>query len=299
MNTIAKCDVVCKFSKSIKDKAIPKTIRLHDTDGQVRAIGVTKKGYCDAFNMDAATFAKQYVELDWGHEPYPAERAAEELVMTPGMKFSEAACMNIERILKMDTRGKSTEQVRQEMERIAVDLPKGHALRNVPKSYPDRGTAIAAYTALRQALFALNPEMKGSDMGSKKVVAAKEEVKAEVAAETKAKGKAAAKAEAKPEAGKGKATPAAKDLVAGAEKKGRAPKADFTGNYVSDGEAAKVKTTEELGMHEGSVRTSLLSVIMASKSAKGVDYAKLEATAGDKTRGALAYLVKRGFIKRV
>lgn len=260
-----------------------------------------------------------------------------------GKKITPEAIDALEGVLKMDTRGKSAEQIRQEILRIVEGLPQGNALRTVPTSYPDRAQAIAAYTAIRQAIFALsNATSKGSPMTKKITPAAaaapvaavvapaaaaapapatktKAEIKAEAAlakaqeaaakaaqAAADAAAKAAQKAAdaaaavaAKAAAGQPASPAAAGVAAAAAQKNGAAkPKADFSGKYILAGEAMKVKTTEELGMHEASVRTRVLAVIFASKAKNGVEYAALEVAGGDKTRGAVAYLIKKGFISK-
>lgn len=288
-----------------RDKQYGKAIVLNaDAGGNlVTFIGLTppakaKKGaplVLDVKTLERAAFAALYLECVYGNVSYFPARAAEELLQLKVI-ITPAALGHIEGVLDLDTRGKTTEQIRDEITRIAGDLPKGHPLREVPKQYPDRGAAIAAYTATRQALFS-ETQKKEKAMGTKPAAAAATETKpAEATAAAPAAG-----ADTKPAAaatdgkGKGKATKGAKDLA----KKGKKKAQDFTGSYVSAGKAATVKTTEELGMHEDSVRTKVLSVVMSSKAKGGVEYAKLEAVAAKKTRGAIAYLIKKGFVKKV
>jgi hypothetical protein len=276
------------------------------------------KGKVERVSLTPKEFHKKYIGIVHGVQNGKAPLWAEEMLALPKHKYHPAALDHLEDILKMDTRGKSSEQIRQEVERIAVDLPQGHALRSVPKAYPDRASAIAAYTAVRQALFQLQSKsnLKESNMPSKKAgtTAAAETTTTTTPTETKAsagKGKGSKKAspaptptptstETKDPKGGKKVSKDAKALAADADAKKGATraKADFSGKYVVAGEAAKVKTTEELGMHESSVRTKVLGALMGSKAKGGTDYSVLEGAGGDKTRGAIAYLIKRGFVAK-
>lgn len=303
-------------------KKITVAILLNDESDGKKAlfIGAKKGGQFDVLSMPSPEFKKLYVEVmeRRGHqhyEPINATDVVQALVLTAGTKFSTAALDKIEEILEMDTRGKSSEEIRKEVERLAVDLPKGHALRTVPKSYPDRGQAIAAYTAIRQELFKLNvtPTQESTTMATKKAgktaeaAAPAAKTKKEIAAEAKAAAataateKKAADAKAKVDAktAKGANGDAAK-VAAEADAKGGAKKAkaDFTGKYLAGGKAATVKSTEELGMHAESARTKILAHVMASKAKSGVDYSALEGVAGEQTRGAVANLVKKGLLVR-
>lgn len=303
------------FTIYYETKGLPKVIKiavLLDDESSAKTakfIAPPKPGApYEQLTMRMDEFKSKYtaVVLRQGHmeyaaiDPVPVVTA---MLMTPGVKFSTASLAKVEDLLNMDTRGKSSEQIRKEIERIAVDLPKGHPLREVPKTFPDRGQAIAAYTAVRQALHKAGISTateKESDMAKTKKVnteAAKTEtVKAKTKKELAAEAKAAAAA-AKTAAG---ANGEAKEVAAEAKKKGGAvkAKADYNGKYVAAGEAAKVKTTEELGMHGESVRTKLLSHVLGSKAKNGVDYSALEAVGGDQTRGGVAYLVKKGYLAR-
>ena len=103
----------------------------------------------------------------------------------------------------------------------------------------------------------------------------------------------------KQDAGKAKATEGAKGTAKAAKAKGNGrAKADLSCKYILAGDAAKAKTTEELGMHEDSVRTKVLAVVMKSKAKNGVDFTALEEAGKEQTRGAVAYLVKKGFLAK-
>jgi hypothetical protein len=269
-------------------------------------------GKIDVIKSPAAKFKELYLPAAWGKEAFKPEwAAADTLLGTQPKAITSAALDHLERMMNMDTRGKSTQQIRDEIARISVELPQGHPLRAVPEGYPDRGTAIAAYTNVRQAIFHSTQPKEQSNMVTKSTAAPaaagataapaadpKAAEKAKKEAEAAAKKEAAEKAK-KEAAEKKAAEKAAADAKKLADKAAKKKAADLTGNYIADGQALKVKTTEELGMHEDSVRTKVLAAVMASKAKNGVDYAKLEAVAGDKTRGAVAYLIKKGFLKKV
>lgn len=283
-----------------RDKEYGKAIVLnpHSEQHLVTFVGLTppkggkgKKMVVDVKTLEKKAFQDLYLECVYGNVAFYPARAAEELLgyVVGGHPITPAALGHLEEVLDLDTRGKSTEQICEEITRIAGDLPKGHPLREVPKAFSDRGSAIAAYTAVRQALF-IEATKKEKQMGTKKADTAA----APAAADPKAAPAAAGDAAAPATEGKKKASKGAKDLA----KKGRKPAADFTGSYLAAGKAATVKTTEELGMHEDSVRTKVLNVVMSSKAKGGVEYAKLETAGGKKTRGAIAYLIKKGFVKK-
>lgn len=294
-----------------RDKEYGKAIVLnpHSEQHLVTFIGLTpprkgtpgKKMIVDVKTLEKKAFQDLYLECVYGNVAFYPARAAEELLgyVVNGHSITPAALGHLEEVLDLDTRGKSTEQIREEITRIAGDLPKGHQLREVPKAFSDRGSAIAAYTAVRQALFTEASKKEKAQMGTKKADTAapaadpKATAAAPAAAAAGTEGGTAA-APATETGGKKKATKGAKDLA----KKGRKPAADFTGSYLAAGKAATVKTTEELGMHEDSVRTKVLNVVMSSKAKGGVEYAKLETAGGKKTRGAIAYLIKKGFVKK-
>jgi hypothetical protein len=259
-------------------------LSLKDSIGKQRAvIAPSHPGCIDFFRVTEAAFNKTYTKCGlWkgGQDIECEPQIIAAKMLATGLPITKSAIGHIEGALKMDTKGKSTEQIRKEVVRLSDELPKAHPLRDVPKSYPDRGQAIAAYTAMRQAIFAA--KTKESNM-SKKTAPTKSGVEAEAQKPSKAKVTKTAAPEPTPE-------PKAKK-----EKVKREPK-DDNSSYVVAGEAAKVKNTEELGMHESSVRTQVLGAIMKSKAKGGVAFATLVEVAGDKTRGAIAYLVKRGFI---
>ena len=253
----------------------------------------------DLYTLKAADLAKHYSKVgtwdrnaSWPDVLEDPERTALRMVLSRKAITKEALDV-LERILNMNTRGKSSEQIRAEVIRLSSDLPKDHALKVVPPKYPDRGAAIAAYTAIRQAIYQLTKEhdMNTKPNTTKETSPTKASKKAADAAPVETKpvkkgGKPvvaeAAPVETKPAAAKEKAPKAAKD----------------DGSFVTAGDAATAKTTEELGMHEESIRTKVLSVVMKSKVKGGVAFAALAEVAGDKTRGAIAYLLKRGYLAK-
>lgn len=245
------------------------------------------------FTISAQGFSKDYIGIVSGERDGKHPMWAEEMLALK-VPFHPAALDQLERILKMDTRGKTAAQIRDEAARVASDLPEGHNLREVPKSFADRASAIGFYTAVRQALFSLNRSTTGGNMATKKVKQVEGEAPANTAATETPKD-----ATAKDTGGKTKASEGAKDTAKAAKAKGNGrAKADLSGKYVLAGDAAKAKTTEELGMHEDSVRTKVLAVVMKSKAKNGVDFTALEEAGKEQTRGAVAYLVKRGFLAK-
>lgn len=273
-----------------------------------------QKGSVEVHNVPVDAFKKNFTGLLWGLKPYePRVKAQEWLDRAKKLKFSIAAVDHIERILHLDTRGKSTEQIRQEIIRLAADLPKGNVLKNVPASYPDRGQAISAYTSVRQAILSFNKEpatmskkagaaaalAEEQPKKSKKEIAAEKKAADKKAAEDKKAADAKVKADVKAaKAGNGDAAALAAAAKGSKEKGGGKTKQDLNGNYIPSGEAAKVKSTEELGMHEDSVRTKVLAVAMASKAKNGVSFEKLAEAGKEQTRGAIQYLMKKGFLAR-
>lgn len=206
----------------------------------------------------------------------------------------------LERIEAMfETKGKSTEQIRAEIIRLSGELPKGHAMRTVPKKFPDRGQAIAAYTTMRQTLYQLDGK------GHKMENAATETAEATPAkGKAKANGKAAAPAKAKAtkngttaEAKTPSKAKVTKEAPAKPAKATKAAKADGdgaadTGKWALAGDALEAKDVTELRMQEGSARTAVLAVCFANKKRKHFtmeDFAEIEGA-----RAAIGYLVKRG-----
>jgi hypothetical protein len=165
------------------------------------------------------------------------------------------------------------------------ERPAGNFSFHATQGAKQYGHEVNRRTGSRRATAAPAADPKAAEKAKKEAEAAAKKEAAEKAKKEAAEKKAAEKAAAD-----------AKKL---ADKAAKKKAADLTGNYIADGQALKVKTTEELGMHEDSVRTKVLAAVMASKAKNGVDYAKLEAVAGDKTRGAVAYLIKKGFLKKV
>lgn len=261
-------------------------------------------------------FSKQYVGLMWGKEPFDPKLTASEFLLSK-LKFSTAALDQIERLLNMDTRGKSTAQIREEIVRISGDLPQGHPLRTVPKTFAERSQAIAAYTAVRQAIFS-NSKEGAANMASKKKAApaaaaaadttqaAAAPAAAEAAAPAAGKKAAAKKAVAAAEgaaapaaAGKKAAGKDATKLAADAKAKGGRKPADLDGPFRLTKVAVDAKEPSGLRMHEGSARYKLMEHCMKRKSQKPITLEEMTTAAGEGTRQALAVCIKLGYIEKV
>lgn len=292
-------------------------------------LGEIKKGHFDVASMMMPKFMQLNIESLWGKAPYDPKVAAGIFLATPGAKFSNAAFDQIERILNLDTRGKSTTAIHAEVVRLAAEeLPKGHPLKDVPKSFPDRGQAIAAFTAMRSAILKLNNKESDS-MATKKTAAPAAETKKPTKAEAAAAAKATKDAKAKEAADKKTADAAAKvkakaDAEA-AKKSAKNGKADdakpaagkkkeggkaaekaakvLTGAYVLNGKSTTVKSPEELRLHEGSSRYKLMAFMFAQapKHKNGVPVEKIVAEMGGDAAYALTSMTKTGyeFLKKV
>ena len=232
---------------------------------QRAVVGSTGK-QIDLYRMKSGKFEKDFIKVaTW--------RNREDKIVDPkvgAMKLLEmnqpitkSALGHIERVLGMDTRGKSTEQIRAEIVRLSGELPKGHALRTVPK-FADRGQAIAAFTAIRQTIFNLSKENEMAKV-----------TKAAVKPEPKAKKEAAVKVK--------------KDKV------------DLTGPFKLTDVAIKAKVPESLRLHEGSSRYTLMDYAFknAGKKAKGFTIDDFKSVVGDQTKQALTGMVRYGFIESV
>jgi len=300
-------DKVYTVSKSLPKTVINVILLTDECTPKTDVFLAATKNVCEVHSLSKKDFKKQYVGALWGASLYPAVRAAEEMLAAPKVKFSTAALDHIERIINMDTRGKSSEQIRQEVLRLSGELPKGHVLKDVPKSYPDRGTGIAAFTAIRKAILSLTT--KESTMAKKETKAAAPgeayvitmaraaEAKAKKAADAD-KTKTADKKAAKSDAGKTKASGEAKASKAD-EKRSKI----LSGAYVLNGKAATVKTPEELRLHEGSARYKLMEFMFANagKQKNGVPVQKLVDLLGDDAAYAIQSMSKTGyeFVKQV
>lgn len=317
--------------KSLLPKIKQYAILLVDADDKVaRILGEKKKNQFDVLTMNMSEFKKDYIESMWGRQPYNPRIAAGIMLVTPKAKFTTAALDEIERMLHLDTRGKSSKEIREEILRISEGLPKGHPLKVVPVTYPDRGNAIAAFTAIRQAILATGGGKPASTTTqenpmTKKVTdetaaPAKKPTKAELAAQAKAakeaKAKEAADKKAADKAAKeaAKTAPAAKANGAAAPaKKGGAKKGDgaaaartakvLTGAYVLNGKSLTVKSPEELRLHEGSARYKLMAFMFAQapKHKNGVPVEKIVTELGDEAAYAITSMTKTGyeFLKQV
>ena len=135
-------------------------LSLKESIGDQRAvIGSTGK-QVDFYRIKAAEFENGFIKVASfrnRQDVLTDPKVAATKLLEMGKPISKSALTHIEGVLGMDTRGKSTEQIRAEIVRLSAELPKGHALRDVPK-FADRGQAIAAYTAMRQAIYNLSKE---------------------------------------------------------------------------------------------------------------------------------------------
>lgn len=337
---------------------------LSKSVGAKRCVVLRKGDSVQQVLMPAAEFEKSYIRCSHWDPTNKEERLTDPSFVATKMleadaPFSKEAIDHIERILRMDTRGKSTEQIRAEIVKLSGDLPKGHKLREVPK-FSDRGQAIAGYTQMRQTLFNLQGKEKVT-MASSTTQASTKPTKASTKAGTSAEAKkpsaatkvdpkAAAKAakkaapapapepEVKPNGkskgsktaapapvpeptpkGKGKGKPAPEPEVKGGKKAAPAaaaePKAsktktatidpkkvegkvDLTGPFKLSDEAAKAKTPEELRLHEGSSRFTLMQHIISNSKGKKVSFTvdELKEVCGDQTKQALSGMVRYGFL---
>jgi len=256
---------------------------------QRAVVGSTGK-QIDLYRMKSGKFEKDFIKVaTW--------RNREDKIVDPkvgAMKLLEmnqpitkSALGHIERVLGMDTRGKSTEQIRAEIVRLSGELPKGHALRTVPK-FADRGQAIAAFTAIRQTIFNLSKE---NEMAKVTKAAVKPEPKAKKEAAVKPEPKVKKEAAVKPE-------PKAKKEAAVKVKK---DKVDLTGPFKLTDVAIKAKVPESLRLHEGSSRYTLMDYAFknAGKKAKGFTIDDFKSVVGDQTKQALTGMVRYGFIESV
>jgi len=268
---------------------------------QRAVVGSTGK-QIDLYRMKSGKFEKDFIKVaTW--------RNREDKIVDPkvgAMKLLEmnqpitkSALGHIERVLGMDTRGKSTEQIRAEIVRLSGELPKGHALRTVPK-FADRGQAIAAFTAIRQTIFNLSKE---NEMAKVTKAAVKPEPKAKKEAAVKPEPKAKKEAAVKPEPkvkkeAAVKPEPKAKKEAAVKVKK---DKVDLTGPFKLTDVAIKAKVPESLRLHEGSSRYTLMDYAFknAGKKAKGFTIDDFKSVVGDQTKQALTGMVRYGFIESV
>jgi len=304
-------DVVYHSSK----KGLVILCEKESTASGYKFIGRAGNGEVTVQQLGPNAFNQTYLKAEKNGRLYPVIDAAVELLRA---KPNTAATQQLERIVGMDTRGKSTEQIKAEIARISVELPKGHALRAVPAKFDNRGEAIAHYTAVRQAIYQLTKE---SDMGSKKAVVDQPvpaqqsagDQQAELAAKGKAKkGRAGtpentqpvqAEATEAPVKGKGKkaaAEPKAKAEAEPKAKKGRPASngSSLTGPFKLASGLGDAKTPEDLGMHSGSARYKLMELIFKSKSAKGVTMDAITAAVGsEQAKQAVMTCLKRGRIE--
>lgn len=250
------------------------------------------------------------------HVP-PSEIAAGLLQQAEG-KLKPNILDAIEEVLNMKTQGKSAEAIRAEVLKYAAELPAEHALKSVPKKYPDRQAAIAALTATRAAHFAVtNP--KESTMSKKvKATAAVAEAPNKAAAAAPAevkkddkkattKGKStttAAMEPAKTTAAPAKATKEAEKLAAKADvkaktaaKAGRKGAVNLAGPFKLGPKAEKVKSPAELRLHEGSARYALMDYVYGSKKKTfTIDELKAVKGVGDQLKQALSGMVRYEFL---
>jgi len=306
---------------------------LESSVGSTRMVVRSDGKQIDLAKLKASDFDRQFcpVIANWNKFrdlPLPPKDCAEKLLRMK-LPITKAAIDHIERTLGMDTRGKGSAEIRTEVARLSEELPKGHVLKDVPKAYPDRGTAIAAFTAMRQAIFQLNS--KESNMAATKKGVNAEDTKASKAtvtkeeAPTKAKGKAAkpeaapapepttkakgkvTKVTAEKEAAPVKATKkaaeaapekeAVKKVVKAAREAGK-ERVDLTGPFKLTEVAAKAKTPEALRLHEGSSRHTLMAFVFekAAKGKKQFTIEELTEAVGDQVRQALSGMVRYGFL---
>lgn len=274
-----------------------------------------KKGV-EVQKMRLVDFKKQHMPALWGKAAFDPKRAAENFLLSKAA-ITPTALDQLERILNMDTRGKSTVQIHAEVVRLSADLPKGHPLKEVPKSYPDRGTAIAAFTSIRQALLS-STQKEGSNVATSKAAAEAKPAKgkaapapaaakgkapaatapAPAAAATKGSKKAAAPAAVEAPKGKGKTNGATAPAAEKAPKAKRKGAVDLTGPFKLSPDAVKAKNAEGLRLHEGSARHTLMTYIFtnSAKKPKGFTYEELEKVVGaDQVKQALTGMVKEGY----
>ena len=289
-------------------------------------IGFNGKTF-DLFEMKAVAFESKYTKVgawdrnaSWPDVLEDPARTALRIILA-GKPISKVALEQIERIAKMDTRGKSSEQIRTEVIKLSADLPKGHPMKDVPKAYPDRGQAIASYTQMRQAIYQLTKEKEMSVQSTEKPSkvksgATKGGVEKEAKAPSKAKvtkpvtvgtisndtpepkkGSKAVKVE--PASAKKVAEPKEKKVAE--PKKERAEAVDLTGPFKLSAEAKTAGNPEALRLHEGSSRYTLMAHIFknAAKKPKGFTVEELKEVVGGQTKQALSGMVRYGFLEAV
>lgn len=260
-------------------------------------IGPDAKGKAAVRTMPLKEFEAQHFVL---HTP-PAEVAGEILVKCKAL--SPEALAAAEKVINMKTEGKSAEAIRAEVLKYAAKLPAQHPLKAVPKKYPDRQSAIAALTAIRAANFAVQTKENAMSKKVKSAEAATDKPAAEAPkkADTKkadTKKVDTKKAEAPTTT---KATNAAEQLAEGAKKKaksaGRKSAVNLEGPFKIGPKAEKVKTPEELRLHEGSARYAMMSFVLSSKK-KSFTVEELKAVkgVGDQLKQALSGMVRYEFL---
>jgi hypothetical protein len=289
-------------------------LHLPKSIGSVReVIGVPKDGKSiEVIQVPVVSFNRGYTKVENTTLPTVAAK-----LIQSQPKASKAALEHIERILNMDTRGKSTEEIRAEIVRLSEGLPKGHALKAVPAKFADRGAAIAAYTAMRQAVHTTSNEETSMAKTTKttaakgKAAAATEDGGADIApaaaaqkGATKAGTTKAAKAPGKatvvkaaaeaPAKGKGKEAPAATKTAV--KKAAKANGVSLEGAFKLSDAALTAKNPEALKLHEGSARYSLMTAAF-KKGAKGkITLEDAKAACGDQGKQALKVMTILGYL---
>lgn len=294
---------------------------LPDSVGNIRAVLGSTGSAIDFVKMPAAEFNKRF--CGGVDRPIVAEAVLpnkSSRTLTPqevvakmlGRKLpiTQPALERIEAMFQ--TKGKSTQEIRAEIVRLAGELPEGNVLRAVPETYPDRSQAIAAYTLMRQTLFQLNSKEKSMTEATvaEAVPAKKARKAAPNGAEAPKARKAATKNGTTPEAKKpskakvtkpaeapakrGRKAKAVEAKPAKAKKATRAPRTEAPSAYKVAGNAVTAKTTADLRMQEGSARTQVMNIVLSNKKRKSFtadDFSKIEGA-----QSALRYLVGKGYL---
>jgi len=274
-------------------------LSLDDSIGDKRVVlGVQGKAI-DVISISSKMFNDTYTKVGrWNSQDrcdilMPTLEGLALLLGKNSLPITKSAMERIDVI--MDTRGKSTAQIREEVVRLSADLPKDHKLRDVPK-FNDRGQAIAAYTMMRQTLFSLNNSKESIVAKTKEAPAkASKKVVEEAAAEptTKAK-KGSAKVEAK------KAPAAEKPSKKASAANGGATTRDSTklaGPFRLAGKALEANEVSELKLRAESARGVLMQWMLANKKQKQFTTEALDAVLVKAGKEGQLTQVLSGFIK--
>jgi hypothetical protein len=282
-------------------------VLLAGTDGkEVRYAALFPDGAVRIETMPTARFNEVAAVLHVA----PAVTAA--AILKKASRIGAVVLDALEEVIDMKTKGKTAAQLGAEVARVAKELPKGHPLHSSPSQYKNRADAIAALTAVKQELFAINQpksQPKEQTMTKKaetkkpadKSAAATEDKKPAAAATEAAKPAEAGTAAAAPAADdkkKAKATKGAKALAGKAEAKAKKAKGrdGLTDSTFTLGKAVgKAKTPEELRMHEGSARYKVMEYVLGSKKASFA-YEDIEKVAGEQALQSISLCVKKGYL---